>query len=168
MRLRRFLSAVLSLSLVAAPGCSSRPAPAPSAPPVPFYYPNVSLTDVKVAGIGLRGGSLEVALNIYNPNEYGLNAPRVAYRLYVERDLIADGVYDLSTAVAAQDTATLTVPVVLTFDKAAIAGRSMMNTGSVNYRVVGKMYVGTPYGRFGVPFDRAGLFSNMRPPVRGF
>jgi hypothetical protein len=36
-----------------------------------------------------------------------------------------------------------------------------MNTGSVNYRVMGDVTVGTPLGNFTRPYDQTGRFSTL-------
>jgi hypothetical protein len=41
------------------------------------------------------------------------------------------------------------------------AGRQIMNTGSVNYRVLGDLVVATVLGNFTVPYDRTGRFSTV-------
>ena len=41
------------------------------------------------------------------------------------------------------------------------AGRSLLNTGSVNYRVTGDFTVGTPLGNFTRPYDRTGRYTAL-------
>src|SRR4030095_15023960 len=41
-----------------------------------FEQPVVNLKDVKIRGLGLTGGNLDVQLSIYNPNQYRLDATR--------------------------------------------------------------------------------------------
>ena len=136
------------------------------APRPPFYRPNVSLRDVRLGSIGLMGGSLDVLINVYNPNEYELATPRVAYRVYVDSLPIARGIFDADIVLDSQDSVKLRIPASIAYTALGQAGRALLNTGSVNYRVVGDITVGTPYGRYTFPYDRAGWFSSLDPMRR--
>lgn len=129
--------------------------------PPPFYRPNVSLRDVKVGGVGITGGSLNVLINVYNPNQYELATPRVAYRVYVDDEPIARGIFDADVVLQSLDSVKLRLPASFTYLALGQAGRALLNTGTVNYRIVGNITVGTPYGRYTFPYDRAGWFSSL-------
>lgn len=139
---------------------SEQQQPAP-APPPPFDRPMVSLRDVRLSGVGITGGSMNVTLRVYNPNDYRLVEPRVWYRVYVDGDRVAAGRYDVDVEIPPRDSATLSVPVAFSYESAGQAGRVMVNTGGVSYRVLGSLVVGTPYGRLSSPYDRAGRFSSL-------
>jgi LEA14-like dessication related protein len=130
-------------------------------PRPPFYRPNVSLRDVKLGGVGLTGGSLEVLINVYNPNGYELATPRVAYRVYVDSVPLARGIFDADIVLDSQDSVKLRIPASIPYTAIGQAGRALLNSGSVNYRVVGDITVGTPYGRYTFPYDRAGWFASL-------
>jgi LEA14-like dessication related protein len=149
---------VVVIAAVAACACASgNRGPAPP----PFYRPNVSLREVRLGGVGLTGGSLDVLINVYNPNDYGLATPRVAYRVYVDSVFIARGIFDSDVMLESQDSVKLRIPASIAYTALGQAGRVLLNTGSVNYRVVGDITVGTPYGRYTFPYDRAGWFSSL-------
>ena len=154
----RHLIAVAALLVATSLGCASGGG---GAPRPAFYRPNVSLRDVKVGGVGLTGGSLEVLINVYNPNGYELATPRVAYRVYVDSVPLARGIYDADVVLDSQDSVKLRIPATIPYTSIGQAGRALLNTGSVNYRVVGDITVGTPYGRYTFPYDRAGWFSSL-------
>ena len=78
--MRNVFIAVALVAILAALACASSGGP----PPPPFYRPTVSLRDVKVGGVGITGGSVDVMLNVYNPNVYDLETPRVSYRGVVQ------------------------------------------------------------------------------------
>lgn len=133
----------------------------PAPPPPPFDRPMVALRDVHVNGVGITGGSMKVALRVYNPNDYRLVEPRVFYRVYVEGDRVAAGFYDVNTEVPPRDSAIFEVPVSFRYTSVGQAGRAMVNSGAITYRVLGTIVVGTPYGRLGSPYDRAGQFAAL-------
>src|SRR5690348_4173880 len=51
-----------------------------------FKQPTVHLQKVAVAGIGLTGGSLNVELSVYNPNNYRLDATQLTYQVMLNSD----------------------------------------------------------------------------------
>jgi LEA14-like dessication related protein len=126
-----------------------------------FQNPVVTLKDVRINGLGLTGGSLDVVLNVYNPNGYRLDATRMTYKLYVDTIPFGTGALDSSFTVPKGDSMQVRLP--LSFNWAGIgqAGRQLMNTGAVNYRVTGDLTVGSSVGTFTLPYDRTGRFSTL-------
>ena len=126
-----------------------------------FQEPVVSVREVRLNGIGLTGGSVDVALNVYNPNNYRLDATRITYRLLFDTVTFADGALTEQQTVQARDTLRLLIPVNFTYRGVGEAGRQILNTGSVNYRLLGDVTVGSPVGSFTVPYSTTGRFSTL-------
>ena len=126
-----------------------------------FAQPVVTLKDVKLQGVGLTGGSFDVILSVYNPNGYRLDATQLNYNLFVDTLRFANGTLNQQFTVQENDSTTVTVPVNFTYAGVGEAGRQLLNTGSVNYRVAGDVRVATPVGSFTVPYDRTGRFSAL-------
>ena len=145
--------------LIAGAGCGS--SSRSSGPPVPFDQPTVALRDVRMRGVGLLGGELEILLQVYNANAYDLVDPRVRYSVFVDTVLVATGFTDVTLTLPARDSAAVRVPATFRYTGMSRAGRVMMGTGAAPYRVLGRITVGTPYGRLTFPFDRAGRFSTI-------
>jgi LEA14-like dessication related protein len=126
-----------------------------------FQQPVVNLRDVKVRGIGLNGGSLDVLLKVYNPNHYRLDATRMTYRVALAGDSItlASGAVDSRFTVNQDDSTDVVIPVSFTYAGLGAAGRSLMSTGSVAYHVLGDVTVGSPVGNFTVPYSSQGRFT---------
>jgi len=126
-----------------------------------FKNPEVKLKDVRVLGLGLTGGQLNVDLAVYNPNHYRLDATKVHYTVNMAGDSvkIADGVLDNRFTVDEGKTQTVTIPVSFTYAGLGAAGRSIVGTGGVNYHVIGAVTVGSPVGNFTVPFNTTGRFT---------
>ena len=159
--MRRVFIVVALVAILAALACASSGGP----PPPPFYRPTVSLRDVKLGGVGITGGSVDVVLNVYNPNAYGLETPRVRYRVYIDAEPIARGLYDSDLVLASGDSVRLRMPASFSYIGLGQAGRALLNAGAVNYRVIGDITVTTPYGRYTFPYDRAGTFSSLNPSL---
>jgi LEA14-like dessication related protein len=126
-----------------------------------FEQPVVTFKDVSIRGIGLQGGSLDVLLNVYNPNRFALDATRLTYRLLVDSVALGTGALDQRFVVQRGDSATVRLPVQFSFAGLGAAGRQLLRSGAVNYRVLGDVTVSTPIGSFTRPFDQTGQFSNL-------
>jgi LEA14-like dessication related protein len=126
-----------------------------------FKQPLVNFSDVKIRGLGLSGGSLDIVLSVYNPNGFNLNASRLTYKLTAEDKDLASGVLDHAFRVKDRDSTFVTIPVDFTYAALGAAGRQLLERGSVNYRVIGDITVDTQLGNFTVPYDRTGRFSSL-------
>ena len=126
-----------------------------------FAQPEVTLRDVKLQGVGLTGGSFDVVLSVYNPNGYRLDATQLNYNLFVDTLRFANGPLNQQFTVQEKDSTIVRVPVNFSYAGVGEAGRQLLNTGSVNYRVAGDVTVATPVGSFKVPYDRTGRFSTL-------
>jgi LEA14-like dessication related protein len=127
-----------------------------------FQQPIVHLQDVRLNGVGLTGGNLDVKLSVYNPNGYRLDATRMTYNVLVGTDVkVATGTVDSRFTVNENDSTMVTVPVSFTYSGIGAAGRQLLNTGGVDYRVNGDVTVGTVVGNFTVPYSATGRFNAM-------
>lgn len=131
-----------------------------------FAEPMVELRDVQIVGLGLDGGNLDVILSVYNPNRFSLDATRLTYRVDIDSTQLGNGALDSRFVVPRGDTSLVRIPVRFTYRGLGEAGRQLLNTGSVNYRVRGDFSVGTPLGSFTRPYDRSGRFNTVANPNR--
>jgi LEA14-like dessication related protein len=156
-----FVTLSLGAALAAASACggSSRERAAPT--PAPFYQPDVALRDAHIRGVGLTGGTMDIQLRVYNPNDYELLSPHVSYRIIVGGKHVTDGLADPDVVVPAHDSAFVSIPATFSYSSIGNAGRMFIDRGALEYRVLGRMTVGTPYGRFWFPYDRAGRFTTL-------
>ena len=155
--MRAVLALAVVTTLVAGTACaSSSRYTGPS-----LYNPIVSLRDVRMSGVGITGGTMEIELNVYNPNPDTLHQPRFNYRVLVSDREIAEGMYDADVALPGNDSVKVRLPATFGFAGATSAGRAIMNTGSLNYRVLGTIVVRTEWGRYRFPYDRAGWFAPL-------
>lgn len=130
-----------------------------------FQQPEVALQSVQLAGLGLRGGTLMVNLEITNPNRFSLTANELDYLISIAQTEtagdttwfdLASGTHAESFTVGASDTGTLQVPVEFTYSGLGGAAASLLRAGTFNYRAIGTVDVRTPVGSFDVPFRRGG------------
>jgi LEA14-like dessication related protein len=128
-----------------------------------FKQPAVELRDVRVVGIGVTGGELEISLAVKNPNHYRIDANHLNYRLLVSDTIpVANGSLDNRSTVQADDSTLVKIPIGFTYAGLGAAGRQLMNTGVVNYKVTGDFMVESAIGSFNVPFSTTGRYSTGR------
>lgn len=152
--MRKLALAVAVSAAVASAGCSTLGRAA-------FKEPVVTLKQVQLRGVGLTGGSLDVTLAVQNPNHYRLDATRLTYRVMMGADSItvASGAMDKLFTVQDGQTSDVVIPVDFSYNGLGAAGRSLLNTGAVNYHVTGVVTVGSPVGSVNVPYQSSGRFT---------
>ena len=124
--------------------------------------PVVTLKDVRLKGLGVTGGTLDVSLSIYNPNEFRLDGSRLTYQVFADSAAVGGGTLDQQFTVQNGDSTTITLPLTFTYSGLGAAARQIQNQGSVNYRVKGEIEVATPIGRFTRPYDQSGRYTLFR------
>lgn len=127
-----------------------------------FQEPVVSFKEVKINGLGLSGGDLDVVLSVYNPNGFNLKATRLTYQLLVDSTALGTGALDQLFNVPEKDSALVRLPISFQYAGLGAAGRQLLQSGSLNYRVRGDVTVDTPLGNFTRPYDRTGRYTALR------
>lgn len=153
--MRRLVLGAVVAAAVSTAGCSALGRQA-------FKEPIVRLQNVRLNGVGLTGGNLDVKLSVYNPNGYRLDATRMTYNVLVGDSVqFATGTVADRFTVQSNDSSIVTIPVSFTYAGVGAAGRQLINSGGVNYRVQGDVTVGTVVGSFSVPYTSTGRFNAM-------
>jgi LEA14-like dessication related protein len=124
--------------------------------------PVVTLRAVNVTGLGLQGGSLDVVLGVYNPNNISLRAVKLSYNVYVDSAMLASGEAPTDQELKGNDTTVVTLPVTFTYRGVGAAVTQMLGKGAVTYRVAGDLGVRTPAGTFTRPYSRTGTYAMRR------
>ena len=152
--MRRIVLVVAAAAIAVAGGCQSLGRAV-------FEEPVVNFKDVRINGLGLQGGSLDVMLSVYNPNRFKLDATRLTYRLMIDSTQFGVGAIDSKFTVNEGDSTTVTLPITFNYAGIGAAGRQLLQSGTINYRVIGDVTVSTPLGNFTRPYDRTGSFSSF-------
>ncbi len=134
-----------------------------------FQDPVVTFRDARVTGLGLGGGSVDVVLGVYNPNNFRLDGTRLTYHVTIDSVPLGSGAYDSRFVVERGDTSEIRLPLDFTYAGLGAAGRQLLQTGSVVYHVDGDITVSTPLGNYTRPYKGSGRFSTVsgaaRPPA---
>ena len=145
---------LIATALLTATGCATLARQA-------FTAPTVEVRDVKVRTIGLTGGTLDVTLDLQNPNEYRLDAQQITYQFFVDSTKVVDGVVDRLVTLEEKGVATIVVPVNFGFNELAFAMREYTSKGALNYRVMGEFTLVTPFGSITRPYSGRGRVEGM-------
>jgi LEA14-like dessication related protein len=131
-----------------------------------YRAPTVSVGQVRLASLGLTGGSLAVGLKVENPNRYALESRGFRYTLSFAEDgpngrgwqTLVEGRVDRVVRVPAGGVAPVEVQV--PFETAAVGAAllRLLRQGELEYRFTGELLAGTPLGEKRIPFDERGLF----------
>src|SRR5688572_8836326 len=154
MKLSRKILALALLAL-ALDGCKTLARQA-------FAQPVVTVKEVKVRSVGLEGGALDVILDVYNPNEYRLDATAITYRVWVDSNEIATGEIEKVLTLTGKGNSEVVVPVEFTLAAVQKALQSLTRRGYVNYRVAGEFSMVTPFGKITRPYSGTGRWDSMR------
>jgi LEA14-like dessication related protein len=127
--------------------------------------PEVQLDGVRVGGIGLRGGTLYALVNVRNPNGFDLETRSLTYDLQVAHPdsagrwiTFSQGTLDEPIRVRSNRSTVIEVPVQFRYDDMGGAVRSILDTGTFNYRVRGDVRLSEPFGRT-FPYAHSGVVS---------
>lgn len=108
--------------------------------------PTVSLAQIRVTGIGITGGTLDLVLDVYNPNTYELRTTRMDVRVALEDTHFGEVVLSRVITLPRESDNEVIVPLRFTWEGVGAGARALISRGSVRYQLDGRMLVGTPVG----------------------
>ncbi len=126
-----------------------------------FASPVVNITDVRVRNIGLQGGTIDVVLEIQNPNEYRIDAEKISYNFFVDTTKVVSG--EITQRLTLEEGGKTSVTIPVNFNNTALqtAMRYYLARGALDYKVDGFFTLVTPVGRFTRPYSGTGSVSGM-------
>lgn len=124
-----------------------------------FERPTVELAQVRVTGIGLTGGTLDLLFDVYNPNTYTLQTTRMDVTLALEETPFGDVAMERAVELPREAATQITIPLRFTWEGVGAGARALITRGSVRYRLEGRMLVGTPVGERTVSIAREDVAS---------
>lgn len=124
--------------------------------------PQVSVTDIQLAGFSIFEQKFDVSLRLQNPNDFALPITGMQYKLFVQDNAVASGVSDTKVTVPAYGEQTLTVSVVGNFlSTISQLQRWRQTPGSeLKYRLQGKLKLADVSAK--IPFDYSGSMELQR------
>ena len=150
----RLFPLLAALLLVGTAGCARLARQA-------FQNPVVELKDVRVKGIGLQGGSLDVVLEVYNPNDYRIDARHVTYTVFADSLQVATGEVTKMVTLENRKASTVVLPVTFSMKELTQAAGILLQRGSVDYTVQGDFTLATPFGSLTRPYKSKGRYDSL-------
>lgn len=144
----RFAALLLLIPVAASVGCSGIPNN--------FRDPEIQLSQVIVRGVGLTGGTMDLVVNVRNPNDFDLRGTKLQVGFDVEHSHVGDITYQDEFQVRKNDVSTVTLPVRFNWAGVGTAVRSAIGYGDIPYTMRGQATVRTPWGDRVVAFTREG------------
>lgn len=152
--LHRFFPVVMLMGLATTTGCARMARAA-------FKSPTVELKGVQVRGIGLQGGTLDVVLDVYNPNGYAFDVSRLTYAVMAESVQVATGEVTRRVKLAGKEVTTVTLPVTFGMKELNKAANVLLQRGSVEYTVQGEFTLATRFGSITRPYASKGRYDSL-------
>lgn len=118
--------------------------------------PSVELAAIEITGLGLQGGTMNLLLDVENPNAVELRATRVALSIYLEGTHFGDAALTRAPVFPANQTVQIAVPVAFSWGGVGSGARGLIARGSTRYRLDGRLDLDTPLGRRGVDVEAEG------------
>jgi LEA14-like dessication related protein len=111
-----------------------------------FAEPSITLQEVRVTGIGLTGGTLDLALDVFNPNDYRLRTTRLELGIDLEQVHFGDALVEAPVELPSQQHSLVTVPVRFEWAGLGAGARALLTRQGVRYGLTGVVTLGTPVG----------------------
>lgn len=125
-----------------------------------FRTPTVELRDIRVRGIGLEGGSLDLVIDVFNPNDYRMDATRLTYTLSADTSILATGAVTKRVTLYSKSRNEITLPVNFSMKELMGAAAVLLRKGSVDYMVKGEVTMDTPFGSMTRPYEGRARLDN--------
>jgi len=153
--MRRFPTFQLSIAVVLVAGCATlRNA-------LNFQEPQIALQEINITGLGLTGGTLDLILDVYNPNDYRLRSTRLEVGLDLEGKHFGDALLDRPLDLSPTNHSRVVVPVRFEWAGVGAGMRALLGRQSIRYTLGGAVLLDTPIGD-----RRVGLKGTGEVPLR--
>ncbi len=126
-----------------------------------FQEPSVQLQEIRVTGLGLSGGTLDLELDVFNPNEFRLRTLRMELGIDLEQVHFGDAVLESAIELPSQQHTLVTVPVRFEWAGVGAGARGLLTRQAIRYGLSGVATLGTPIGD-----RRVGLHGSGEVPLR--
>ena len=121
-----------------------------------FSQPSLSLESIQVTGFSFTGGSVDLILDVFNPNSYDLNTTRVEAGIDLEGTHFGDVSWEEPVTLPSGQHTTVRVPLSFTWSGVGAGARGLLAKGAVNYVLGTRLFLDTPLGERAVEFETTG------------
>jgi hypothetical protein len=118
--------------------------------------PTVELAAIEITGLGIQGGTMNLVLDVENPNNVELRATRIGLQIFLEDKHFGDAELRRAPVLPANQTVQIEVPVAFSWSGVGSGARGLISRGSTRYRLNGRLDLDTPFGTRGVNVQSEG------------
>lgn len=111
-----------------------------------FQEPDLRLQEVQVTGLTVSGGTLDLTLDVFNPNGYRLRSTRLEVGIDLEDVHFGDALFETAVELPAQQHSVITVPVRFDWAGLGAGARALLVRQAVRYGLTGVATLNTPLG----------------------
>ena len=111
-----------------------------------FEEPVIQLNEVRITGIGLSGGTLDLALDVFNPNDYRLRSTRLELGIDLEGTHFGDALMETGVELPSQQHVLVTVPVRFEWAGVGAGARGLLMGQAIRFLLTGTATLDTPLG----------------------
>ncbi len=111
-----------------------------------FEAPDLRLQEVRVTGLTVSGGTLDLTLDVFNPNGYRLRSTRLEVGIDLEDVHFGDAVLETAVELPAQQHSLITVPVRFEWAGLGAGAQALLLRQAVRYGLPGVATLNTPRG----------------------
>jgi len=126
-----------------------------------FKAPDITLTDITVTGLGLTGGTLDLAFDVYNPNTYRLRSTRMELGLDLEDVHFGEALLERPLDLSPENHSRVIVPVRFEWSGVGAGARAFFSRQEIKYGIDGAVILETPIGE-----QRVGLRATGDVPLK--
>ena len=121
--------------------------------------PEVSVKDVDLVGLDSTGATLEIGLDVTNPNPYQISLQGYDYSLQVKSIPLASGTARQAMVFAADKTTNVRLPVKISYADLLQILESRLDLDRIPYQLKAGLDLDLPVGAMKLPIDAAGTFA---------
>lgn len=119
--------------------------------------PELKVLAVKTTGVSASDISVDILVNIQNPNQIELNLDSMNYKLNVAGETVVDGLFNNGIVVPAEGQQNITIPVKFRFNSiGTILSGIMQKTLRKEYELSGQAQMGGFFKGVSIPFSQKG------------
>jgi len=111
-----------------------------------FEAPDLRLQEVQVTGLTVSGGTLDLTLDVFNPNGYRLRSTQLEVGIDLENVHFGDALFETAVELPSQQHSLITVPVRFEWAGLGAGARALLVRQAVRYGLTGAATLNTPLG----------------------
>ncbi|HEU5262509.1 MAG TPA: LEA type 2 family protein [Gemmatimonadales bacterium] len=111
-----------------------------------FQEPAIELQEINITGLGLSGGTLDLVLDVWNPNDYRIRSTRLEVGIDLEGTHFGDALLDRPLDLSPTNHSRIVVPVRFEWAGLGAGAKALLTRKAVAYGITGTVALDTPLG----------------------